>query len=603
MRGTLPISAAVQSPPDRPSSPQRADVIYPVLLALLIPALVFATVPFVEMGLNDDWAYARTAIDAARTGNLHYFGWSNSMIGFQAYWGALFVRFFGPSFNVLRLCTLPFSAGCALLLYHLARRSGLGPTLAAFATATVTCSPLFIPLAASFMTDLPSLFFSLATIACTAAALRARDRAASSWLVWLAGAAFLGWLGGTIRQFTWLAPLTALPYAAYARRQDRTFSLASAALAAACLLAAVASAVWFDRQPYALSETTPLDALEAMLHPAAIASNFVTLWLTLILLALPAAPLAWHAIAPRSRALRLAAFAVAALIFSVACRLEGRGAAAPWSEGQMAGLITPYGLFEPDVIVIGDRPRTIPPGVGYALAAAVILINSCALFRWFEPRATPPPTPAPPPSGVVPHLLLVFAASNLLVILDRSAGSRVFDRYLLPVLPGLLIPMLLHARRLAGPSTRSHLATAWAVLAVFALYGVATTHDTIAIARARLAAADRLRAAGIPRSEICAGVEYDGWTQIDLAGFINDTRIKNPPDAADPVPRASSIPFLDFWFSRFTPAVRPRYFVTLSNRTRGLLPSEFPPVPYTTWLPPFRREVLILTLNPKWGTL
>jgi hypothetical protein len=181
-----------------------------VLLALLVPALVLATVPFVEMGLNDGWSYSRTAIEAARTGRLLYHGWSSPIVGFQAFWGALFVRLFGPSFTVLRLCTLPFSIGCALLLYHLSRRSGLGPRYSAFAAACLVCSPLFIPLAASFMTDVPGLFFSLASIVCVVEAVRSRERRVGSWLIWLSGAAFVGWLGGTVRQFTWLAPLAAV---------------------------------------------------------------------------------------------------------------------------------------------------------------------------------------------------------------------------------------------------------------------------------------------------------------------------------------------------------------------------------------------------------
>ena len=126
---------------------------------MLIAACVLGSIPILEMGVNDDWSYAWTARAFATTGHLAYNGWVGAVVGVQAIWAGLLIGVFGFSFTLVRLSTLPFAAGCAMLLYRLSRYAGLDPPFALFGTATVTLSPLFIPLSASFMTDVPGFFF------------------------------------------------------------------------------------------------------------------------------------------------------------------------------------------------------------------------------------------------------------------------------------------------------------------------------------------------------------------------------------------------------------------------------------------------------------
>src|SRR5687768_9114944 len=135
----------------------RSERWAPIVCAAVPVIAVLATVPVGETGLNDDWSYARTALDAARTGKLIYNGWATTMVGVQAYWGALWIKIFGFSFITLRLSVLPLAAGCGYLIWWLGRRCGLSDRAAMFASLAVTTSPLFVPLAASFMTDVPGL--------------------------------------------------------------------------------------------------------------------------------------------------------------------------------------------------------------------------------------------------------------------------------------------------------------------------------------------------------------------------------------------------------------------------------------------------------------
>ncbi len=133
------------------------------------------------------------------------------------------------------------------LVHALARRAGLRPAFAAFAGLTLGLSPLFLPLAASYMTDVPALCFTLAALY---AAVRAAD---DDSVAWLAACVVIGVVGGTGRQVVWAVPLAVVPYVGWARRADRRMAVA-AALGWAATAAAVAwTMAWFARQPYALA--------------------------------------------------------------------------------------------------------------------------------------------------------------------------------------------------------------------------------------------------------------------------------------------------------------------------------------------------------------
>ena len=185
----------------------------------------------------------------------------------------------------------------------------------------------------------------------------------------------------------------------------------------------------------------------------------------------------------------------------------------------------------------------------------------------------------------VPALVLacVFAGPYFLGLLFRSPEVPPYDRYLIPFLPLAAIPLLRYYKVHTGSRVSGW---SWALLALFAVYAVATTHDAFAGARARLTAARDLERTGIRRNEIMAGFEYDGWTQLEAAGYLNNPQIENPAGAYRPVtctgPRA--------WWLPKMPAVQARYVVALS-RFPELENARAGQVGYTTWLPPARRQV------------
>src|SRR5206468_992005 len=121
------------------------------------------------------------------------------------------------------------------------------------------------------------------------------------------------------------------------------------------------------------------------------------------------------------------------------------------------------------------------------------------------------------------RLLQLFSLVYLPLMELQSIRRGQNDRYFLPLMP-LIVLWLLRGTGAAASAVPSKWrdGVGWSIVVVFALYAIASTHDYIAQARARTQAADELERAGISRTAITAGFEYDAWTQLRLLGYMND---------------------------------------------------------------------------------
>jgi hypothetical protein len=559
------------------------------LIAVAVPlAAVLACRPWLEMGMTDDFSYNQIALSLARTGHLMYNGWSMPILGLQAAWGALWIRLFGFSFTMLRLTTLPFFAGCALLLYHLGLRTGLPRVNAAFFTGFVTLSPLTIPLAGSFMTDIPALFFVLT---CMVAALNAMDAGSDGkGLAWLMLLAAAGVLGGTIRQIVWICPIILIPYTLLRRPRGRIVAFVSSVLWLCSVVCAVVISRWYGQQPYA-------EALSFLPHQwlglITIGSNALGLGLELMVLCLPIllshAGAGLFSAAPRKRFFFAGCALVLASSFVVVLpQLSHRIPTLPF--GYFPGnVLTAHGILDQDVEAIGVKPQTLPYAIQIlVLTAATIAVAACvrSLFSPGGVQRLPKSGPVWQryPASQVHGVCVAFLIPYLAAVGSRTLVGEGVDRYLLPIV--VCAGLMLSPKTASQPTKLS-----WLVLFIFCLYGIATTHDYFARGRARLEAANRVVSQNISPLEITAGVEYDGWTELSYSGHLNDPNITNLPRAD----REVTAPTTSwYWFSTETPHIHPQWFVVLS-RQPGLRDSGFPPVSYPSWLPPGDQQVFTQT--------
>lgn len=508
----------------------RSDAIALIACVAAPIVLWLACWPFANVGVNDDFSYAFTAKTLAETGEFRLNGWSNAMLGPQAYWGTLFTRAFGFSHDVLRVSMLPIAVACALLCYAAHRVERVPPSWAALATLTLVGSPLMVPWSASFMTDVPGLLFTLAIVLLALLAMRRPTGARAIGLL------AAGVVGGSIRQTNFVLAGVALLAVLITHRAKREAAWANGACLALLALATLVLVRWNAGLDYAIAEA-PFDA--DLLWPAA--KGIAGLAATLLL-----------AIAPFSLAIffrRQSRMLGLLVLWTLACYATGRWlGASPFVAGFWSpNTLTPRGLLDAGIDTPGPRPIAFG-AISLAFAAAVVYASVLGLILIARRAATPVDRNAT-------WLLLALAAAYSILLVPRAGYSVAFDRYLLVLMP---IVTLLIARRLA---TRGRpFSWAWALLAVWSLVGVAITRDHFAELRARDRVAATLMDRGVPREAIVNGLTFDAWTQLAAEGHLNDVRIVRPEGAYRPgldEERRLAI----YWLLPRTPAIDPRWIV------------------------------------------
>ena len=355
LRETPFFQQRVEQYPTRGLRSKYAAAVYPVLCCAALLICIALAHPFANCAFNDDWSYSDVALKLAETGWLHYNGWGSPMILVQTVWGAAWIRLFGFSFNVLRAATIPFSVGFVLLVYALGRRAGLRGELALFGALTVGTSPLFVPLAASFMTDAYSCFFiAICLYAAIAGAETTRGAVAARWL-WLL--ALSGIVGGSNRQVVWAAPLALIPYLFWKRRTDRRFAI-HVLLAYGVCVSAILLLMAKLSQPYAPFELSKRQTFELLLHSGWIAPLvLLDLALSSILVCLPAFMCVgrlWRKLSP----VHLVAAALTCTIVTgcLVVIFGLRNGLAPF----LGNKLSPYGILYPGQDSLGSRPVTLP---------------------------------------------------------------------------------------------------------------------------------------------------------------------------------------------------------------------------------------------------
>ncbi len=542
--------------------------------------------PVAEMGFVDDWSYVKTALVFARTGHIVYNGWATAMLGWAIPWAALFIKLFGFSFTAVHLSTLPLAMASVYLLHAALVRFGITARNAMVGALTLALSPLFLPLAATYMTDVAGLFCILLCLYLCQRALAAHSDRAT--ILWLACAALTNIAGGSVRQIAWLGTLVMVPSTAWLLRKRAGVKRMAFLLWITSLISVFACIRWFDRQPYAVPEKF----IQGPVTGTMLGHMLVELLKAFLCLALITFPIlaAWIPVQRslnRSAKTRIAcilvAMAVASIVLGYRGLLDHR--VMPWL-GHVMGTLS---IFSSTGEMLGSRPvtLTLPTRVGLSLlviAAALTLVEQLLAKPW---RRTGPSAAS---LHVALWMLGPFGISYIAFLLPRALYSFVYDRYLLGLMPVAIIILLLVYQRWVAERLPPFTIAA---VGLFGLYAIAGTHDWFALNRARVAAVEQIHVSGVPVTSIQGGFDYDGWTQIETAGYINDPRIVNPPGAYRPNLEPLALQSrcrLDF--ARYTPAVRPKFFVVFS-----LMPclqlSQYRPVTYSTWLPPFHRTIFI----------
>ena len=553
----------------------KTVLLHPALLCSLLLILCLALAhPIAETGMNDDPSFMWSARVAAQTGRIVYNGWATPILTWMLYLGALFIKLFGFSFTILRVSIATLSIAVIFLLQRLFERCGVSRPNATLGTLTVVLSPLFVPLSFSFMTDIAGLFTILLCMDLCVSALKAStDRAACAWI---AAAALTNAAVGSIRQITWLGVLLIVPCTAFLLRRRRGVL----PVAAASWLISVAFIFlcmrWFAHQPYSITE--PLIAKAWDRSTVSEITGYMLFALDFFLFLLPVSAAFLVRYPWRNRAGKLtAALGMILLLGSYATFLRHHRYdlfLAPFA----GNYFTPRGLIDvPELL--GQRADSIPLSLRVLLTAltfaSILALMACV---WNALGSRPQNGPFMPASSALSWttLLTLFGPYSLVYLVLLATRNDLWDRYLLPFLFVSLVFLLRFYEQQFGGRLPILCAL---LLAGYAIIDTAGMHDVFAMTRARLEAVDEIRAAGVPRTEIRAGFDTDVWTQLELTGYYNDSRLKIPAGVFHPVTPPPVPERCQYDEAEKTPDIHPRFGLSFSPPTDCYPAAASPPHP------------------------
>jgi hypothetical protein len=550
------------------------------------------------MGIDDDWSYIRSALHVAQTGRIAYFGWSTPILGWQLYLGAVFIKVFGFSFSVVRLSVLLVSAVTVYLLHRILVRCGIGEIYATMGTLTFAISPLFLPLAFSFMTDVPGLFSLLLCLyLCLRSLQAATNTSAFNWLIF---AAVSNVVSGSVRQTAWLGVIVIVPSTFWILRNRRLPWGKAALLWFISLLCIFACVRWFEHQPFTQPENPIGDILRHSSLGVIIREvSFFLLCIPMFLL-----PVLMAFITPvwvktrRARiAVCIALAGVAAVVLALYIHLHLHrhpllGWLAPWGGTR----VTAQGLITfPE---IGVRPSVINP-FARAIISLVVLVAASACIACFFGCPGPRQSERSPrhsalSSRELAFLLAPFATVYFILLLPRGAVNSLSQRYLLPLLVVALVAVLRLYQEKVGASPLPVLSLVYFL--IVAAYSVAAMHDFYAMERTRLTLANEIRSVGVPRTGFYGGFDYDSWTQVESWGYVTSSDINLPP-GIQPIPSGPpSFAPCSVWYADLVPAIHPSYALSFDQLACDS-PSRFAPALYHTWLPPYSGSIYVQTVR------
>jgi hypothetical protein len=330
------------------------------------------------------------------------------------------------------------------------------------------------------------------------------------------------------------------------------------------------------------------EVILAIRNPFRMAATTARVGLMLLLLVLPAAvPLVFRSAedtwqGPRSRKIIVGSLL---LLVVLAIAIHPSLASIPW----VSNTFNWEGIYGSDPLP--GRPIVLTRPIR-AVVAVMVYFSVCILAGelWNirrRARRTTDLILKPEGSEFLIAAMSLFTAVYFSLIIIRNSDFAIFDRYLLPIMPwAATVAWLWFAKDnpRAEETKRRAMPFAWAILAVLAFYGIASTQDIWSLAEARAKATRTLEAAGVPRTSIDAGFEYNAWTELMISGHLNFHRVLNPPGAYRP------------GLSQ-TPSVVPLYRLEY-RPTPQTEATKFGTVPYRSLLPPFYKQVSIDRVRP-----
>lgn len=484
------------------------------LIALLWVVAVLLINPVGNFPINDDWTYKVIVDRILKDGSFAFpSSGATANVIVQTYWGALFCLLLGPGYTALRISSLTLALFGLWAAYGTAREVGARRSVALVAAATLGVAPLYLPMASSFMTDVP--FTNLVGIAvyCMARGMRREDRR----FVILGFAVALGSI--LHRQFGLLLVI-AFGMAQVAHKRG---SLRSILLFIGVTILGAAIHMGFQRWLILTHRTAVVvigsatdfgPGLDPKKWGIAIA-NFLVLLPYLGVMLLPLYCATGFASARafiRDKPWIARGIAVLIVILQLVAAWNREKYFPGYGNNLTERGLGPTLLYDRWLLDINHPAAPFPHALwtmlfiaGTVGVAAILLDLAGAATRlgrgFFAKRWEGQPWV----DGLVLTNMLLYG----LLVCMMTVKPSAFDRYMLPFIPPMMLLILAYNDHTCR-WTKERIAATAALLAAFGAFSIVATGDYLAWHRTRWAATDILAAMGVPPTKIDGGYEYNG---------------------------------------------------------------------------------------------
>jgi 4-amino-4-deoxy-L-arabinose transferase-like glycosyltransferase len=475
--------------PDGSARDDRLILVGMTGVMLAMTALVYSPL---DAPIVDDWTYAWSVEHFLHTGELRMLEWSAHYPLAQILWGAAFSWLWGFSFPALRLSTLVLAWAGLCAFFLTLRELGIKPALAGLGTLLLWCNPVVFVLSHSFMTDVP--FVSAMNVALLGY-VRWVKRGRTGDLCLGSASATLAFLIRQPGAALALIPLLSLLLERMAGEKRRTLPWAQQI----CLLIpflGIGLTLWWIRAVH--GETRVYIEKAQMLRLLFAIDRWVWVYTrellhALLHLGLVLWPLAWLAFGRLSaRALAGASAAVAVLSGLVL-----------WQEGALPNplgiMLTWDELGLSRELLAGESAHRQLPRWGQAVMLGMSLSGAVGLVAALWERLRQGRHGSRGPATLL--LLNLLLQSLLFEVL-----WLFYDRYYLPLLPGLTALLLLCLR-----PTKVVLMVGTAGVLLWGTIAVTGTVDQWRYQRTVVEAREWLLQQGVWAEHIDAGYALTGW--------------------------------------------------------------------------------------------
>ncbi|MEN9593664.1 MAG: hypothetical protein RLY23_147 [Actinomycetota bacterium] len=360
-----------------------AAVVILITLGAVIPLLIAQSAGALKIPRSDDWSYLTTLFRWIDGDGLSFNNWVSMTLVGQLVLAAPVAALARHSIGAVHVETALLGAVGLIALYYTGVRVTQRRSAALLVAVTMTLSPLWVAMAPTFMSDIPSFALQMLMTAAGVKGLLTKSRR----IPWLVATVALGVAGCSIRQFA-IVPLIAvlLAFAVIAKRDDdRALMRATIASGIIAFLAIGVLMIWWSGIPDPL-KGAPMDiTLGSLREATARGIGYLRLCGLLLLPVLAyVGPISVVERAWRASALTttlVAALTTTALILAAATLGE---------DAFVGNYIHPRGVLADDVLV-GTRPYLIARPAWLALvilgSLGAVVIMLCAVPAYMRAKS------------------------------------------------------------------------------------------------------------------------------------------------------------------------------------------------------------------------